>query len=186
MKKNLKLFWIMFHSSIFIIGAGIVALPIFRKRFVEELKWVGEEEMLDLVTIAEAVPGAFVVNLSLLVGHRVSGMTGAAVALIGSCLPPLILLSVLQGVYAAVIASPLVANLFRGLNAGVAAVMLDLVFQLGKEATASRKLYSYGFIAVIILCIVGLNISAAIVILVCIALGTAVSLAGIRKERKRS
>ena len=49
-----------------------------RKKFVEKLKWIDEQEMLDLTAIAQSSPGAIAVNASILVGYRVAGSGGAA------------------------------------------------------------------------------------------------------------
>lgn len=72
MKSKLKqyatLFLSTFQLSAFTFGGGFVIIPLIRKKFVEQLGWIGEEEMLDLAAIAQSSPGAIAVNISILVG----------------------------------------------------------------------------------------------------------------------
>ena len=49
-------------------GGGFVIVPLLRRRFVEELGWIDDQEMLDLTAIAQSAPGAIAVNASILVG----------------------------------------------------------------------------------------------------------------------
>ena len=67
-----------------------------RKKFVEQLHWIDEEEMMDLTAIAQSSPGAIAVNASILVGYRVAGVPGALVTVLGTVLPPLIILSIIS------------------------------------------------------------------------------------------
>ncbi len=93
-KFYLKLFWSTFTLSAFTIGGGYVIVPLMRKKFVEELKWIDEEEMLNLVAISQSAPGAIAVNTSIMVGYRIAGVFGAFVTILGTVLPPLIIITV--------------------------------------------------------------------------------------------
>ena len=100
MKKDFafyrKLFCSTFYLSAFTFGGGYVIIPLMRKKFVEQLHWIDEEEMMDLTAIAQSSPGAIAVNASILVGYRVAGVPGALVTVLGTVLPPLIILSIMK------------------------------------------------------------------------------------------
>ena len=72
MEKNLKfylkLFSSTFYLSAFTFGGGFVIIPLMKKQFVDKYKWIEEEEMIDLIAIAQASPGAVAVNAAILVG----------------------------------------------------------------------------------------------------------------------
>ena len=102
-----------------------------KKRFVDGLHWIDESEMLDLVAIAQSTPGAIAVNASILVGWRVAGPVGVAVSVVGTVLPPLVILTVISAFYAAFSTNRLVALALKGMQAGVAAVICDVVLGLG-------------------------------------------------------
>ena len=112
-------------------GGGFVIIPLMRKKFVEELHWIEEQEMLDLTAIAQSSPGAIAVNASILVGYHVAGILGALLTVLGTVLPPLVIISVLSFFYAAVRDNPIVNMAMTGMLAGVAAVICDVVITMG-------------------------------------------------------
>ena len=89
--------WQLFQSTLlisaFTFGGGYVIVPLMKKRFVDELRWLEEEETLDFIAIAQSAPGAVAVNASILLGYRIAGLPGALVAILGTILPPMITLS---------------------------------------------------------------------------------------------
>ena len=85
-----------FSISAFTFGGGYVVIPMMRKYFVNELELISEEELLDMAAIAQSTPGAIAVNTAVLVGYRISGLTGAIITCIGTVLPPLLILSVIK------------------------------------------------------------------------------------------
>jgi chromate transporter len=167
------------------IGAGIVAIPIYRKIFTQDLKWITEEELSDTVAISQAAPGAVAVNISIMLGYKIAGFWGGAFMLAGSVLPPFVLLSIGAGLYSTFIAYPAVAGLFRGLNAGVAAVMADITLRMGLEATKSRRFFGTVIIVAVFSLIFFLHINAAFVMLfgIITAAGTAFYIV-FRKKKK--
>ena len=94
-KKYIKLFLSTFKISACTFGGGFVIIPLLRRKFVEELGWIDEQEMMDLTAIAQSSPGAIAVNASILVGYRVAGIPGAMLTVLGTVLPPLIIISVI-------------------------------------------------------------------------------------------
>jgi len=79
----------------FTIGGGYAMIPIMQTEFVERLQWLEEEEFMDIITLAQAAPGAMVINLSVYLGHMLFGFSGAALALLGSALPSFVIMGVI-------------------------------------------------------------------------------------------
>ena len=94
-KTLLKLFLSTLYISTFTFGGGFVIITFMKRKFVDELHWIDEQEMLDLTALAQSSPGAIAVNAAILVGWRVAGFAGMIVATIGTILPPMIILSVI-------------------------------------------------------------------------------------------
>ena len=122
-----QLFVSTFRLSACTFGGGFVIIPLMRKRFVEELGWIEEQEMMDLTAIAQSSPGAIAVNASILVGYHVAGIPGALLTVLGTVLPPLIIISVISLFYQAFRDSAIVSMAMAGMLCGVAAVILDVV-----------------------------------------------------------
>lgn len=142
-KKNLKfymkLFFSTFYISAFTFGGGYVIVPLMRKKFAEEYHWIEENEMLDLTAIAQSSPGAMAVNVSILIGYRLAGLPGALIAILGTVLPPLLILSVISVAYTALIDNLLVKYILRGMQAGVAAVIVDVVIGMADSIIEEKK-----------------------------------------------
>ncbi|HPL82116.1 MAG TPA: chromate transporter [Anaerolineaceae bacterium] len=128
--KLWTLFINMLYISTFTFGGGFVIVNFMRKAFVEKLGWIDEDEMLDLIAIAQSSPGAIAVNASILVGQRVAGFPGMAVSVLGTILPPMIILTVISFFYEAFATNKYVNLMLKGMQAGVAALILDVVFDL--------------------------------------------------------
>lgn len=137
-----KLFSSTFYLSAFTFGGGFVIIPLMKRKFVDELHWLEEEEMLDFAAIAQSSPGAVAVNASILVGYRIAGVPGALISILGTILPPLILLSVISFFYAAFCSNAIVAAVLKGMRAGVAAVIVDVVLSMGMGVVKERRISS--------------------------------------------
>lgn len=135
-----NLFTSTFKLSAFTFGGGFVIIPLMRKRFVEELHWIEEEEMVDLTVIAQSSPGAIAVNAAILVGYRAGGLLGALVSVIGTVLPPLIIISIISMFYQAFRDNLYVGIIMRGMLAGVAAVIIDVVWRMGQQLMKEKRL----------------------------------------------
>ena len=139
-KVYLQLFSTAFQLSAFTFGGGFVIIPLMRKKFVDQLHWLKEDEMLDMTAIAQSAPGAIAVNPTLLVGYRVAGIPGAFITVLGTVLPPLITLSVISFFYAAFRSNPVVNLVMKGMAAGVAAVVFDVVFTMVHSLFREKRL----------------------------------------------
>ncbi len=126
-KHLLQLFLATLSISAMTVGGGYVIVSLIKKRFVDEYGWITEEEMLDFTAIAQATPGSIAIIASQLVGSRVAGNLGAAIAVLGTILPPVIIISVVTAFYTLFQNNPYIEAALRGMQAGAAAVMADVV-----------------------------------------------------------
>lgn len=148
--KYRKIFLSTFELSACTFGGGFVIIPLMRKKFVEELGWIEEEEMLDLTAIAQASPGAIAVNASIMLGYHIAGIPGAILAVLGTVLPPLIIISIISMFYQAFRNNVIVSMAMRGMLCGVAAVICDVVINMAKsifqKKTTATNYNNVGFI----------------------------------------
>lgn len=190
MKKSLtlyaKLFTSTFYLSAFTFGGGYVIIPLMRKKFVENLHWIEEKEMLDLTAIAQSSPGAIAVNAAILVGYRVAGILGALVAILGTVLPPLIILSAISFFYEWFKTNGLIAALLQGMQAGVAAVIADVTISMGKDVVLGRSVLSLLIMCGAFVASYFFSINVVFIILLCIAIGILTTWLQQRKEKKEA
>ena len=173
--KRGKLLWTLFHSmlaiSAFTFGGGFVIVSLMKKRFVDELKWLEEDEMLDMTAIAQASPGAIAVNASILVGRRVAGAAGIAAAVLGTILPPVAILGAISLAYEAFSANEWVRVLLKGMQAGAAAVVTDVTVSLGSRTAKARDALNLALMALAFVAVQFFHVSVVTVILVAALIG---------------
>jgi chromate transporter len=121
-----------FIISSFTIGGGYVMIPLLRERFAEKLKWFDRDELDELTAIGQSAPGAMIINTSILAGYRLLGFKGAVSALLGTVLPPLIVVSAVSYFYDIIRSSGYVSAAFRGMGAGVSAVVADAALDMAR------------------------------------------------------
>lgn len=166
-----QLFWTMFTLSACTFGGGFVIVSLMKKKVVEERHWLEEEEMLDVTAIAQSAPGPIPVNASVILGYRLYGIIGSLVAVAGTILPPMILLSVIAVFYDQFRSNAVIKTALTVMRAGVAAVIFDVVINLAKNVIATKNaLY---IILMIVTFIMGyfLDVSAMVIILACLTTG---------------
>lgn len=139
-KKYGKLFTSTFQISACTFGGGFVIIPLLRRKFVEELGWIEEQEMMDLTAIAQSAPGAIAVNASILVGYHVAGIPGALVTVLGTVLPPLAIISVISFFYQQFRDNAIVGLAMAGMLAGVAAVICDVVIGMVQNIVRQKRI----------------------------------------------
>lgn len=181
-KTYLKLFTSTFYLSAFTFGGGYVIVPLMRKKFVNDLKWVEEKEMLDFTAISQSSPGPIAVNASILIGYKIAGIPGALVTVLGTILPPLIIISIISLFYAAFKANPVINAILKGMQAGVAAVIADVVISMGTSVLKENKLFSAIVMAVAFIAVYFLEINVALIIL---AAGLVGILSAVIKKRTK-
>ena len=126
----LKLFISTLYLSAFTFGGGYVIVTLMKKKFVDEYHWIQEDEMLDLVAIAQSSPGAIAVNGAIVVGYKLAGMIGAITAIIATIIPPFLIISLISVFYNAFRSSFLISQLLEGMQAGVGAVIAAVVYEM--------------------------------------------------------
>ncbi|WP_423364426.1 chromate transporter [Mycoplasma sp. P36-A1] len=137
-----QLFKETFILSAFTFGGGYVIIAMMKKRFVEQLKWIDNDEMLDLVTIAQSAPGVMAVNTSIILGRKLGGFKGSLVATLGTILPPFIILGIISLFYKAFVSNFYVASVLQGMQAGVAAVILIAAITMFNDMNTVNKTYN--------------------------------------------
>lgn len=183
-KRLITIFLSMLSISSFTFGGGFVIMSLMKKRFVDELKWLDENETLDMIAIAQSAPGPIAVNAAILFGWRLAGIGGMAAAVLGTIIPPLAIISVVYCIYDAFRQNIYVARFMRGMQAGVAALLASVVWGLSKNIMKKRELMS------ILIAVAGLVVSLTVrgstmyVVLGALAIGIIKAIALIGKEKR--
>lgn len=175
MKKDYGKLWTLFKSMFVLsactFGGGFVIVSLMKKKFVEELKWLEEEEMLDVTAITQSAPGPLPVNASVIIGYRIAGVVGSLTAIAGTILPPMIIISVISLFYEQFRTNRYIAVALQVMRAGVAAVIFDVVINLAKNVLATKRALYIAMMVVAFAATYLLRVSAMLVIFTCLGIG---------------
>lgn len=187
--KKIRIYWQLFAAtfsvSAFTFGGGYVIVPLMQDKFVEKLHWIDEQEMLDIIAISQSLPGPIAVDASVLVGYRIAGVTGGLVALLATVFPPLVILSVVTLFYQAFQSNTVVKAVLKGMQAGISAVIADVVVSGAIKVLHYKSATSIIIMAVSFAAIFFLNINVMLVILACGLFGAATTILAARKGAGR-
>lgn len=191
MKKDFslykKLFTSTFSLSAFTFGGGYVIVPLMKEKYVDKLKWIDEEEMLNLIAIAQSSPGAIAINASITIGYKIGGILGSVCTILGAVLPPLITISLISAFYTAFRNNEIVSAVLTGMQAGVAAVIANVVFDMVTKVIKTKSFFKIGIMFAAFIAQYFFKLNVIIIILTCIVLGSLKSLcetAILKKENK--
>ena len=188
LKRDFRTYCTLFGSTFFLsaftFGGGYVIVPLMKKKFSDELKWIEEKEILDLTAIAQSSPGPIAVNAAILIGHRIGGMVGALMGVLGAVLPPLIIISVISSAYAVFRDNAVVSACLKGMQSGVAAVITDVVIGMGGKIVKGKSLYQIALMIGAFIATWFFGVNVALIIVFCGVLSACVTLARSKKEGK--
>lgn len=180
-----SLFLSCFAMSAFTVGGGYVMIPMMKERFVEKRGWLEQEELAELTALGQSAPGAMVINTSALMGYRLLGFKGAVWAVLGTALPAVIVLMLVSLFYDFIRDNVYVTAAFRGMRAGVAAVIADTVVTMAEPYFRKDKAVYAVIMCLAFLTAFFLDINVGIIIAACALLGIALGALQRRKGAGR-
>lgn len=150
LKSCLVLFKVFFKIGLFTFGGGYAMLPIIQKEIIETHKWISEEDMLDIVAIAESTPGPIAVNTSTFVGYKTAGVLGAVFATLGLAIPSVTIIFIISFFYQKFIDNEWVAKAFKGIMGAVTVLILNAGVKLSKPLRKDKGNMLFNLIMVIL------------------------------------
>lgn len=172
MKPSLrKLFLTNLYLSAFTLGGGYVIITLMKKEFVDRFHWIDEQEMLDLVAIAQSCPGPIAVNGAIVVGFQMAGIQGLLISVLATVLPPFVILSLISLCYTAFRSNDYVGWMLNGMQSGVAAVIAQVVVEMTGGLVRDRRWLSILVLCAAFLASYVLEVNAALIILAAAVFG---------------
>lgn len=142
MKNYLKLFWTFFKIGLFTFGGGYAMISIIHKESVEKNKWISEEDMNNIVVVAESTPGPIAINSATFIGYKVGKFLGAVFAVLGVILPSfliILLISLFINEFKNITA---IQYAFEGIRAAIIILMIEAIFKLSKPLNKNALFYA--------------------------------------------
>lgn len=166
-----KLFMSTLTLSAFTFGGGYVIVTLMKKTFVDDYGWIDEEEMLDLVAIAQSAPGAIAINGAIVVGYKLAGMLGVLTAVIATIIPPFAIISLIAVFYDAFRQNTWIAILLEGMQSGVGAVIVAVVLTMGQQVFKRKSLILNVIMLAAFIANYIFNVNVMVIILIAAGIG---------------
>ena len=138
MKIYFELFWIFFKIGAFTLGGGYAMVPLIQNEIVGRKKWIGKEDFIDMLALAQSAPGALAVNTAVFVGYKVKGVSGALVTAIAGLMPSVIIIWILAALFTNFQNNPYVIKAFKAIRPMVVALIAVSVYTIGKQAKINK------------------------------------------------
>lgn len=129
-----QLFGTFFRIGSFTIGGGYAMIPLIEDEIVTKKQWIDREAFLDLLAVAQTVPGVFAVNISINIGYRLRGTLGAIVCALGCVLPSFLIISAIALFFHTFQDNKTVAAIFKGVRPAVVALIAVPCIKLARSA----------------------------------------------------
>ena len=185
MKQNkFKTLWQVFATffkiGAFTFGGGYAMIPLIQRETVERHGWITDDDILEIIAIAESTPGPIAINSATFVGYRTAGFWGSFFATLGTVLPSFIIITLISFVLDAFQELKPVQYAFFGIRAGVLALILKALWNMYKKAP--KGLIAYIVMALAFVLVAVLDVSVILVLALCAAIGLISSLQAERRQ----
>ncbi len=182
LRRVLTLFLTFFKIGAFTFGGGYAMIPLIQREVTEKRRWITDDDILEIVAIAESTPGPIAINSATFVGYKTAGFWGAFGATLGVVLPSFVIIFTLSGILNAVDDFKAVKYAFMGIRAGVLGLIVKALFIMYKKCP--KGIVSYIVMAGSFILAAVLDVDVIIVVICCAVFGLITSLMAGRRMGK--
>jgi len=163
MKKLWQLFFTFFKIGAFTFGGGYAMIPLIQNEAVERKGWVTDDDILEIIAIAESTPGPIAINSATFVGYRAAGVLGSVCATLGVVLPSFVIILLISFVLKQFSDILAVQYAFQGIRAGVLALLCKSLWTMYKKSPKGWAAYIVMAAAFILTAIFDINVIFVII-----------------------
>ena len=131
-------FTIFFKIGAFTIGGGYAMVPLIENEIVTKRHWIGQDDFIDLLAIAQSSPGVLAVNMSIFVGYRLRGIRGSLVTALGTILPSFLIILAIALFFQQFKDNVVVERIFKGIRPAVVALIAAPTFSMARSVRLNR------------------------------------------------
>jgi chromate transporter len=183
MYTHLQLFWSFFKIGAFTLGGGYAMIPLFQREIVDKKRWIGEEEFVELLAIAQSTPGPIALNTAIFTGYKTKRVWGSIVAGLGIALPSFIAILLIVYFFTDFKNHPQVERVFKGIRPAVVALIVAPLWKMGKSAGITWKTIWVPVGVVLLITFVGISPVYVILGTIAAALGSTIKIKNSQKNQ---
>ena len=159
-----KIFLTFSKIGAFTLGGGYAMLPLIEHEVVDKNLWLSKEDFMDVVAVAQSLPGIFAVNISIFIGYKLRKLKGSIVCALATILPSFLIILLIAMFFSQYKDNPVIAKLFKGIRPAIVALIAVPVFSSAKAAKITFKTAIIPILSVVLISF--LNVSPVFVILI--------------------
>lgn len=145
MKEKLKRIFTLLTTFLrigaFTFGGGYAMIPLVQREVVEKHKWISDDDVLEVIAIAESTPGPIAINMATFVGYRVAGFFGSLAATFGVVFPSFVIIYIISFILRQFQENIVVKYAFSGIRAGVLALLCKSLYSMYKKV--KKHVFAY-------------------------------------------
>ncbi len=157
MKFHIELFMVFFRIGLFTLGGGYAMLPLIEREIIDRKKWIESEEFLNVLAIAQSLPGPIAVNTATFVGYKLRGVSGCLAAVLGTVMPSFLCMILIALFFVGIKDNATVAAVFTGIRPAVAALIAASAWSLWQKAKMTRLTGGLAIAAALCVWLAGLS-----------------------------
>ena len=180
-----QLFAAFFKIGAFTFGGGYAMIPLIQREAAEKHGWVTDDDILEILAIAESTPGPIAINSATFVGYRVAGVWGSAAATLGVVLPSFVIILTIAGLLREFQNIRAVQYAFFGIRAGVLALLLKSLWMMVKKCPKNAVAYAIAAAAFVASAVVDLFVDVPVLLIIVSAAIVGLVASLIRERRSK-
>ena len=173
-----QIFLVFAKIGSFTIGGGYAMIPLISDEIIKR-KWLPEEDLPDIIALAQSAPGVLAVNMAIFTGYKIRGVKGSIAATLGSVLPSFLIILLIAMLFAGYKDNPVVIKIFKGIRPVVVSLILGPMIKMARKG--NKTWWAWAISALTLIMVAFLNFSPIYILLVVIVMAT---LYHLYKERR--
>lgn len=161
-----QLFTTFFKIGAFTFGGGYAMIPLIQREAAEKHGWITDDDILEILAIAESTPGPIAINSATFVGYRVAGVWGSAAATLGVVLPSFVIILTIAGLLREFQNLKAVQYAFFGIRAGVLALLLKSLWMMLRKCPKNAVAYGIAAAAFVAAAIVDIFMDVPVLLII--------------------
>lgn len=166
-----ELFLVFMKIGAFTIGGGYAMIPLIKNE-LDKRKWIGEDELPDIIALAQSAPGILAVNVSIFAGYKIKGLKGSITATLGSILPSFLIILAIAMAFTNFKDNPTVISIFKGIRPVVVALIASPMISMARKS--DNTWWAWCITGASLLAVSFLSVSPIYIILTVLVLSVAV------------
>lgn len=166
-----ELFLVFMKIGAFTIGGGYAMIPLIKNE-LDKRRWIGEDELPDIIALAQSAPGLLAVNVSIFAGYKIKGLKGSIAATLGSILPSFLIILAIAMAFTNFNDNPTVIRIFKGIRPVVVALIASPMISMARKS--DNTWWAWCITGASLLAVSFLSVSPIYIILTVLVLSVAV------------